>query len=133
MGIPQPERTLPPGVVPAEPRAGYTSVSARALNRTVEAVTADYFAVPRARVDVRVRDDNGLLSITVSAPLAIPLPAEAARYPDLVREGGGTVYQRAETARIAIGDRVRRLTGFPVVRLDIRLTATPRTEKKKLQ
>ena len=132
MGLPQPERALSPRV-PAEPRAGYTSISARALNRAVEAVTADHFGVPRARVGVRVRDDNGLLSISVSAPLAIPLPAEAARHPDLVREGGGTVYQRAETARIAIGGRVRHLTGFPVVRLDIRLTATPRTEKKKLQ
>ncbi|WP_345151813.1 hypothetical protein [Arthrobacter ginkgonis] len=99
----------------------------------MEAISADYFAVPRARVSVRVREDAGLLSITVSAPLPIPLPAEAARHPDLVREGGGTVYQRAETARAAIGDRVRRLTGSPVVRLDIRLTGTPRTEKKKLQ
>ncbi|GAA3689995.1 hypothetical protein GCM10023081_29340 [Arthrobacter ginkgonis] len=133
MGVPQPEQALVPREEPVRLRAGYTSVSSRALNRTVEAISADYFAVPRARVSVRVREDAGLLSITVSAPLPIPLPAEAARHPDLVREGGGTVYQRAETARAAIGDRVRRLTGSPVVRLDIRLTGTPRTEKKKLQ
>ena len=133
MGVPQPAPATSRQMERAGPRAGYTSISGKALTRTVEAVAADYFAVPRARVSVRVREDGGLLGIIVSAPLAVPPLAEAARHPDLVPEGGGTVYQRAETARTAIGDRVRRLTGSHVERIDIRLTGTPPAQQRELR
>uniref|UniRef100_UPI00068A9C16 hypothetical protein n=1 Tax=Arthrobacter sp. UNC362MFTsu5.1 TaxID=1449044 RepID=UPI00068A9C16 len=69
-----------------ERRAGHTRITSRALTQAVEAVTAQAFGLPAGTATAGLRDDAGLLAITVAVPLALPPllgPPAADHVPDV--------------------------------------------------
>ncbi|MET3176564.1 UNVERIFIED_ORG: hypothetical protein ABIB52_004439 [Arthrobacter sp. UYCu721] len=105
------------------PQAGHTRIAANALTHTIGAVTAEAFKVPVAEVKVSLRDDAGRLAISVRVPVTVLPLADAARHPEQVSAGGGTLYERADAARATIAGRLHRLTGVDIGGIDLRLTA----------
>lgn len=114
-------------------RSGHTRISTGALSNTVQAVAAEAFGVPGADVKAKVHDDGGRLGITLWVSIVVPSLLAAARHPEEVRNGGGSVYDRADTARNTVSERVHRLTGSRVGRIDIRLTGIAQRRQKKVQ
>ncbi|MBG0739054.1 hypothetical protein IV500_06530 [Paeniglutamicibacter antarcticus] len=126
LGSPRPPSTV-------RTRAGHTRITAGALIRTITAVTAEAFSIPVADVKASVGDDGGRLRIDLRLPIVLPSFTEAARRPDLVRAGGGTMYDRADAGRSAVAARVRELTGSAVGRIDIRLTGLRQEGQAKVR
>lgn len=113
-------------------RDGRTRVTKAALTHTTEAVVAEVFGVPRRDVRVSLADDGGALGVTVSVPLPAPTLLQAARNPQAVQRGGGTLFERAEKARSKIRVTASRVTGSEVGRIDIRLTGIHPPAERKL-
>jgi hypothetical protein len=124
---------LAPSVAPSgpPPRAGHTRISAQALTRVVEAITAEVFGVPVQNLKARLRDHQGLLWVSVAVPMAVPPLRQIGRIPDL--GGEGSLYDRADANRQRIIDRTRLLTGYVVGRVDIRLMGRPPTQQVRLR
>ncbi|WP_019481950.1 hypothetical protein [Arthrobacter sp. TB 23] len=113
-------------------RNGHTRVTKAALTHTTEAVVAEVFGVPRRDVRVSLADDGGALGMAVSVPLPAPTLLQAARNPQAVEQGGGTLFERAENARSGIRAAASRVTGSEVGRIDIRLTGIHPPAERKL-
>ena len=108
-------------------RAGYTSISSGAMHQLVEAIAAEAFNVPLREVRAGVHDELGQVSVSLAVPLANwglsggeVRPASRGRGP--VKDDGGTVFERAATARSAVSARVQALAGAVVGRVDVRFT-----------
>lgn len=118
---------------PGTPRAGHTRVSARAMKRVVEASAAEAFGIPSADVHATIDDADGDLGISLAVPLQLPSLPEAARNPQAVRAGGGTVYERAAAARDRIIQRTSEVAGASVGRVDIRITGTRKAPEARVR
>lgn len=101
---------------------GRTVISARALNRVITAIAADALGVDSQSVSVRLADEGGSLAVHVSSPLAVPDLATVMASPGAVAAGGGSVLDRAATARQTILGRAAEITGYHVA--PVRITAT---------
>lgn len=99
-------------------RAGHTRITARALTRAIEAITADAFGVPPGTVTVNLRDVQGHLGITAGVPLSVPSLPDGS-VPGNPESG---IYARASRARKEIIRQTGLLTGTAVERVDIRVT-----------
>ncbi|MET3922467.1 hypothetical protein ABIB26_003427 [Arthrobacter sp. UYEF20] len=115
------------------PQAGHTRIAPNALTHTIGAVTAEAFTVPAGEVKVSLRDDAGRLAISVRVPVTVLPLAEAARHPEQVSAGGGTLYERAGAARATIAERLHRLTGADIGGIDIRLTAAHHPAQERVR
>lgn len=107
--------------VPASAPPGRTVITARALDRVVRAVSGAALGVEPRRVGAQVRDASGLLALEVRAPIRLPSLDEIAASVDVVSRGGGTILERAESARTEIRSRVEEITGSSVSRVVVRL------------
>lgn len=115
------------------PRAGHTRISARAMKRVVEAAAAEAFRIPSRDVHATVDDAHGDLGISLAVPLQLPTLADAARNPQAVSAGGGTVYDRAAAARARIIRRTHEVAGASVGRVDIRITGIRKTPETRVR
>lgn len=104
-------------------RAGHTTISSRALTGVVEAVTAEVFGVPVQNLRTRLRDDQGMLWVSVAVPMAVPVLRQTGGMPD--GGGEGSLYDRADESRRRIIERTHLLTGYVVGRVDLRLMGEP--------
>jgi hypothetical protein len=116
----------------SERRAGHTRITSRALTQAVEAVTAQAFGLPAGTATAGLRDDAGLLAITVAVPLAVPPllgPPAADPAADHVPDVHvPDVFEQSEIARAAIIKHTAAVTGTIVSRVDIRLTGSHRAD-----
>jgi hypothetical protein len=96
-------------------RAGHNRLTHTAIRKTVESVTANAFRVATGNVSATLDDDAGKLGVSVSVKLALPQLLKP-------RNGGGTVFEQAQSAREQIVARGREITGLDIGRVDIRLT-----------
>ncbi|KIS26176.1 hypothetical protein TV39_19040 [Arthrobacter sp. SPG23] len=111
-------------------------MTSRALTQAVEAVAAQAFGLPAGTVKAKLRDDGGLLAITVAVPLAAPPLLDLAAA-DPAAEGRAepvmpTVFEQSDMARAAIIKHTSAVTGTTVSRVDIRLTDCHRSGGKAL-
>ena len=106
-------------------RAGHTRITARALTRVVEAITADAFGTPSDTVTVALHDVRGRLGITARVSVPAPSLLQAARG-DSHTDRTDSVYERASRARTEIIRRARLIAGTEVERVDIRVTGIHR-------
>ncbi|MET4586444.1 hypothetical protein ACVLB3_002352 [Pseudarthrobacter sp. PvP022] len=111
---------------------GHTRITAKALTVAVEAVAAQAFGLPAGTVRASLRDDAGLLAITVAVPLPVPALLELAAADADGVPGVPTVFEQSDLARAAIIKHTGAVTGTTVSRVDIRLTDTHRTGGKAL-
>jgi len=135
-GLTHIQGTQPQGTHPRQSRTGHTRITSRALTQAVEAVAAQAFGLPPGTVKAQLRDDGGLLAITVAVPLPGPplldLVAADPAAEERAEPAMPTVFEQSDTARAAIIRHTGAVTGTTVRRVDIRLTDSHRAGGKAL-
>ncbi|RFA06944.1 hypothetical protein B7R21_17675 [Subtercola boreus] len=102
--------------------AGHTRITARALNRLMEAVAAEALGVAARSVSVDLADDAGRLAVTVRSPLRVVSLAQVTREPGIVARTGGTLLDRATAAQQRIRSLGASLSGSDISTVTVRLT-----------
>jgi hypothetical protein len=122
---PRPDEPPPashPAGPPGERYAGHTRVSTQALTSTAQGAAAEVLGISPALIRATWRDDAGALALSLALPLGIPSLNRVLRDPQLVDGFGGSVWDRAHAAKGAILDRISRISGSQLSRVDIRVT-----------
>ncbi|MDQ4490166.1 hypothetical protein RBS60_08120 [Sinomonas sp. ASV486] len=96
-------------------------MSTQALTTLAQAAAAAELGVRPADVRADWSDDAGLLALRVVAPVAIPDLADVSGPADMLR-WGGSVWERAASAKARILESVMTLSGATLSRVDIRIS-----------
>ena len=112
---------------------GRTTVSSRALERVVSAVTADTFGVTARAVHVNLTDRNGLLAIQIRTPTWVASLARVKHEPAVVEASGGTLIQRTINAQTTIRERVTALSGAQIAHVTVQLTGINTQEERRVR
>ncbi|MCC3275728.1 MULTISPECIES: hypothetical protein [unclassified Arthrobacter] len=123
--------SAPPALDTGAVLAGHNRISTQALTSTAKAAAAEYFGVPAQQIRVLWRDDQGLLALSLSLPIALP-PLNTLT-PAMLELAGGTVWQRAHAAKPVLLQRVAELTGSRLSRVDIRITGALPAEGRRVR
>ena len=94
---------------PGSPIAGRVVITARAMETVFSALAAEELGSTPRSIRVRVRDDGGLLSAAVRAPVA-------------VTDGGPSVLERVEATRARIRTTGTEITGATLSDVTVRVT-----------
>ncbi|TAP43526.1 hypothetical protein [Arthrobacter sp. S39] len=102
--------------------AGHNRISTQALTSLARAAAAEALGVPAQDIRADWSDDDGLLALSLVAPIHIPplkaVAADAAR----VAAFGGSIWDRTVTAKARILATVTALSGARLSRVDIRIS-----------
>ncbi|MFF2346418.1 hypothetical protein [Pseudarthrobacter sp. NPDC058119] len=112
----------PAPVVRAQALSGHNRISTQALTSLAKAAAAQALGVDAQDIRADWTDDDGLLALSLVAPISIPpLQAVAA---DRARIGaiGGSIWDRTVNAKESILAKVSELSGSQVSRVDIRIS-----------
>ncbi|BAS14732.1 hypothetical protein AHiyo8_30350 [Arthrobacter sp. Hiyo8] len=109
-------------VQPAVNLAGHNRISTQALTTLAQAAAAEALGVSSQDVRAEWSDDDGLLALSIVAPISVPSLTDVLRDPLRVAGYGGTVWDRAVAAKTAILERVTQLSGSTLSRVDIRIS-----------
>ncbi|WP_427016183.1 hypothetical protein ACQCSX_15595 [Pseudarthrobacter sp. P1] len=102
--------------------AGHNRISTAALTSVAQAATAQALGVSAAAVRASWADDAGLLALSLATPIGMPPLGDVVRDPGTVQRSGGSVLDRALSAKAVILALVQDLTGSRLSRVDIRIT-----------
>ena len=116
------------GAVHAAAMAGHTRISTQALTSLARAAAAEALGVPPQEVRADWSDDDGLLALSLVAPIAVPSLTAVLRDPRRVPVFGGSVWDRAVDAKADILHRVTELSGSRLSRVDIRISGASISE-----
>ncbi|WP_144672566.1 hypothetical protein [Arthrobacter sp. U41] len=116
------------GPVRAAEMAGHTRISTQALTSVARAAAAEALGVTPHEVRAEWSDDDGLLALSLVAPIAAPALTAVLRDPGRVAGFGGTMWDRAVAARTDILQRVTELSGARLSRVDIRISGASMSE-----
>ena len=108
--------------------AGHNRISTQALTSLAQAAAAEALGVPASDIRADWADDDGLLALSIVAPISVPALSEVLRQPRLVQGFGGSIWDRAVAAKASILDTVMRLSGSQLSRVDIRISGAHVTE-----
>jgi uncharacterized alkaline shock family protein YloU len=112
---------------------GRTTVSPRALERVVSAVTADTFGVTARAVHVNLSDRGGLLALEIRTPVRVASLDRVTQHPAVVETSGGTLIQRTSDAQTEILQRVSELSGAHIAHITVRLTGIDAQEEGRVR
>ncbi|MET1065945.1 MAG: hypothetical protein ABWX85_13405 [Arthrobacter sp.] len=110
------------GTVPAAVLAGHTRISTQALTSVARAAAAEALGVMPQEVKAEWSDDDGLLALSLVAPISVPPLTVVLRDPGRVAGFGGSIWDRAVGAKAEILHRVTGLSGAQLSRVDIRIS-----------
>ncbi len=120
-------------VQPAVSLAGHNRISTQALTTLAQAAAAEALGVSAQDVRAEWSDDDGLLALSIAAPIRVPSLTDVLRDPLRVEGYGGTVWDRAVAAKTAILERVTQLSGSTLSRVDIRISGARISEGARVQ
>jgi uncharacterized alkaline shock family protein YloU len=120
-------------VQPGVHLAGHNRISTQALTTLAQAAAAEALGVLAQDVRAEWSDDDGLLALSIVAPIRVPSLTEVLRDPLRVAEYGGTVWDRAVAAKTAILERVTQLSGSTLSRVDIRISGARVSEGPRVR
>ena len=109
------------GAVPAAAMAGHTRISTQALTSVAQAAAAEALGVTAHEVRADWADDDGLLALSLLAPITVPPLTTVLRDPGRIEGFGGSIWDRAVAAKADILHRVTELSGARLSRVDIRI------------
>ena len=109
-------------VEPTTSLAGHNRISTQALTSLAQAAAAEALGVEPSDIRADWSDDDGLLALSIVAPISIPALSEVLRNPARVQGFGGSIWDRAVAAKATVLERVTRLSGFRISRVDIRIS-----------
>ena len=108
--------------------AGHNRISTQALTSLAQAAAAEALGVPATDIRADWADDDGLLALSIVAPISVPALSEVLRQPQRVQGFGGSIWDRAVAAKASILNTVTRLSGSQLSRVDIRISGAHVTE-----
>lgn len=110
------------GAVHAAAQAGHTRISTQALTSVAQAAAAEALGVTPQEVRAEWTDDDGLLALSLVAPITVPPLTALLRDPGRIAGFGGSIWERAVAAKADILRRVTELSGARLSRVDIRIS-----------
>ena len=116
------------GAVHAAAMAGHTRISTQALSSVARAAAAEALGVTPHEIRAEWSDDDGLLALSLVAPIAVPSLTAVLRDPGRIAAFGGPIWDRAVAAKAEILHRVSELSGSRVSRVDIRISGASMSE-----
>jgi hypothetical protein len=108
--------------------AGHNRISTQALTSLARAAAAEALGVAPQDVRAEWSDDDGLLALSLVAPITVPSLPAVLRDPDRIAGFGGSIWDRAVAAKAEILRRVTKLSGAKLSRVDIRISGAAVTE-----
>jgi hypothetical protein len=96
-------------------------------------VTAESLSVPSGQVSVQLRDDHGMLALTISTAIRVVPLARVTREPAVIARTGGTILARSARSQTEIRHRVTELTGAVVGQVTVRLTGIDLQQERRVQ
>jgi len=108
--------------------AGHNRINTQALTSVARAAAAEALGVDPHEVRAEWTDDDGLLALSLVAPIAIPPLSAVLRDPGRVVAAGGSIWDRTVAAKAAILRRVTELSGARLSRVDIRISGASVSE-----
>ncbi|MFJ5956069.1 hypothetical protein ACIQC5_08915 [Paenarthrobacter sp. NPDC092416] len=113
--------------------AGHNRISTQALTTLAQAAAAEALGVAPGDIRADWSDDDGLLALSIVAPISIPALSEVLRNPLRVNGFGGSIWDRAVAAKATVLESVTRLSGSQLSRVDIRISGAHVTEGGRVQ
>lgn len=113
--------------------AGHNRISTQALTSLAQAAAAEALGVAPSDIRADWTDDDGLLALSIVAPISVPALSEVLRQPQRVQGFGGSIWDRAVAAKATVLESVTRLSGSQLSRVDIRISGAQVTEGGRVQ
>ncbi|MCR1162174.1 MULTISPECIES: hypothetical protein [Micrococcaceae] len=113
--------------------AGHNRISTQALTSLARAAAAEALGVEASDIRADWADDDGLLALSIVAPISIPALTEVVRDPNRVQGFGGSIWDRSVAAKATVLEIVTRLSGSELSRVDIRISGAQVTEGGRVQ
>lgn len=113
--------------------AGHNRISTQALTSLARAAASEALGVEANDIRADWADDDGLLALSIVAPISIPALTEVLRDPLRVQGFDGSIWDRAVAAKAAVLETVTRLSGSQLSRVDIRISGAHVTEGGRVQ
>ncbi|MFJ4170942.1 hypothetical protein ACIPY3_15640 [Paenarthrobacter sp. NPDC089714] len=120
-------------VEPTTSLAGHNRISTQALTSLAQAAAAEALGVAPGDIRADWSDDDGLLALSIVAPISVPSLSEVLRQPQRVQGFGGSIWDRAVSAKAKVLDSVTQLSGSQLSRVDIRISGAQVTEGGRVQ
>lgn len=108
--------------------AGHNRISTQALTSLAQAAAAEALGVAPSDIRADWSDDDGLLALSIVAPISVPALTDVLRNPLRVQALGGSIWERALAAKATVLETVTRLSGSQLSRVDIRISGAQVTE-----
>lgn len=112
----------PAPAVRAQVLNGHNRISTQALTSLAKAAAAQALGVDAQDVRADWTDDDGLLALSLVAPISAPPLRAAALDPNRVEAFGGSIWDRSVSAKAHILATVAELSGARLSRVDIRIS-----------
>lgn len=128
-----PDRATGTGTPEDRQERGRTTVTPRALNSLVSALTADIFNVAARAVSVNLSDQDGLLALTIRTPVRVVALNTAGQSPRVPGTNGDTLVQLAANAQTMIRQQVTASTGAEVGHVTIWLSGIDTDEGSRVR
>ena len=113
--------------------AGHNRIHTQALTSLACAAASEALGVPAQDVRADWSDDDGLLALSLVSPVKIPSLTAVLRNPSRVAGFGGSIRDRAISAKSVILGRVTELSGAQLSRVDIRISGVAVSEGGRVQ
>jgi hypothetical protein len=101
---------------------GHNRISTQALTSLAKAAAAQALGVDAQDVRADWTDDDGLLALSLVAPISIPPLQSVVLDPARVGATGGSIWDRTVRAKASILASVSELSGSRLSRVDIRIS-----------
>lgn len=118
---------------PGRQYSGHNRISTQALTSLAKAAAAEALGIHANDVRADWSDDDGLLALSLVAPIKIPSLAAVLRDAGRVEALGGSIWDRTVHARTDILSKVTELSGARLSRVDIRISGAHVTEGGRVQ
>jgi hypothetical protein len=112
----------PAPVASGQALSGHNRISTQALTSLAKAAAAQALGVDAQEVRADWTDDDGLLALSLVAPISIPSLPSVVLDPARVQASGGSMWERTVRAKAAILETVSELSGSRLSRVDIRIS-----------
>ncbi|MFF1829181.1 hypothetical protein [Paenarthrobacter sp. NPDC058040] len=120
-------------VEPTTSLAGHNRISTQALTSLAQAAAAEALGVAPSDIRADWSDDDGLLALSIVAPISVPALSEVLRQPQRVQGFGGSIWDRAVAAKALVLESVTQLSGSQLSRVDIRISGAQVREGGRVQ
>jgi hypothetical protein len=120
-------------VGPGRQYSGHNRISTQALTSLAKAAAAEALGIHAHDVRADWSDDDGLLALSLVAPIRIPSLTAVLRDPGRVQALGGSIWDRTVHAKTDILTKVTELSGASLSRVDIRISGAHVTEEGRVR